>query len=758
MAVQVEDHPIAYADFEGTIPPKQYGAGKVIVWDAGTWTPLHDPRQGFQDGNLKFELHGHKLHGRWVLVRMKGKGEKQAPWLLIKDKDAYARASAEYSVVDALPASVKSLGPSPRAVTSSRHDLPVEAVTAALPNSLAPQLATLVAAPPADSAAWLYEIKFDGYRMLVRNDASGARLFTRNGHDWTSKLVRLQSAFESLKLPPGWYDGEILVPNEAGIPDFGALQQAFDSKRTSDVVLYLFDVPYVDGHDLRGAPLQARRLVLKGLLAASESDHIRFSEAFEATAHSVVASACKLGLEGVIAKRRDSIYRSSRSADWVKLKCGLRQEFVIGGYTAPQGARTGFGALLLGVHDARGVLQYTGNVGTGFTEKVLKDVKSTLDARAQTTSPFAVGSKIDGRPQWVEPTQVAEVSFGEWTRAGRIRHAVFRGLRTDKEASMIVREKAVRIPSAKASNVSTARTAPAISDHPHVTNPQRVIDPRSGTTKLELVRFYGMVGDLMMQHLKGRPVSLVRAPAGVEGELFFQKHAKTEKLPGIRQLDPGLSTGHPPIIAVASKQGLLSAAQWNVVEFHTQNTGAAFFEHPDRMVFDLDPGEGVAWVQVQEAAELIRSFLVQLGLPSFLKTSGGKGLHVVVPVMRLHDWDTVKGFSQAIVAHMATTIPQRFVARSGPKNRVGKIFIDYLRNGLGATTVCAWSARARLGLGISVPVAWGELPSLRGGDHWSVKTVHERLAIGNEPWTGYAKAARGLTAAMSALGYEPPIA
>jgi bifunctional non-homologous end joining protein LigD len=766
MAVQVEDHPLAYADFEGSIPAKQYGAGKVIIWDAGTWLPLQDPRQGVRDGNLKFELHGHKLHGRWVLVRMKGKGEKQPAWLLIKEKDAYARASAAYSVVDELPASVKPLGSSSRGATAAGdgprsaadHDLPAGAVPSALPNTLAPQLATLVTIPPSDTAEWIYEIKFDGYRMLVRNDASGARLLTRNGHDWTAKLRPLQIAFESLKLPPGWYDGEIVVPNEAGIPDFGALQQAFDTERTDEVVLYLFDLPYVAGHDLRSAPLQARRSVLNGLLAASGSDQIRFSEVFDGTPQSVFASACKLGLEGVVAKRRSSTYRSSQSADWVKLKCSQRQEFVIGGYTAPQGARTGFGALLLGVNDARGALQYTGDVGTGFSEKVLKDLKGVLDARARSTSPFAVGAKIAGKPTWVAPTLVAEVSFGDWTRAGHIRHAVFRGLRTDKAASTIIREKALSLPSAKAANVSAARKTPAMPDRLQVTNPQRVIDALTGTTKLELVRYYGLVGELMMKHLKGRPVSLVRAPDGVDGQLFFQKHAETEKLPGIRQLDPGLDLDHPPMIAVASQQGLLSAAQWNVVEFHTLNTGTVSFEHPDRMVFDLDPGEGVAWSQVQEAAELMHSFLAQLGLPSFLKTSGGKGLHVVVPVKRAHDWDTVKGFSQAVVAHMAKTIPQRFVARSGPKNRVGRIFIDYLRNGFGATTVCAWSARARPGLGISVPVAWGELPSLRGGDHWSVKTVHERLDIGNAPWIGYARAARSLTSAMSTLGYGPLVA
>ena len=764
MAVQVEDHPLSYAAFEGVIPARQYGAGKVIVWDAGTWTPLHDPQRAYIDGNLKFELRGHKLHGKWVLVRMKGKGEKQAPWLLIKEKDAFARTAAQYSVIDELPGSVKAFSPPSRNhLTAAGRgdrvarvaDFPPDAVPAALPPTLAPQLATLVAGVPPDPAAWLYEIKFDGYRMLVRSDGSGARLFTRNGHDWTSRLLPLQGAFEDLKLPPGWYDGEIVVPNEAGVPDFGALQQSFDLGRTNDVVLYLFDLPYVDGHDLRSAPLQARRAVLKRLLAASTSEHIRFSEEFDAAPEGLLASACKMGLEGVIAKRRNASYRSARSADWIKLKCSQRQEFVVGGYTSPQGARSCFGALVLGVHDAQGTLQCAGSVGTGFTQQTLKDIKHALVARSQSRSPFPPNAKIEGEPHWVTPALVAEVSFGEWTHAGRIRHAVFRGLRADKDASTIVRETPLRLPAAKASTGTPANHLHALPSRLHVTNPQRVIDPSTGTSKVELVRYYGLVGDLMIKHLKGRPVSLVRAPSGVGGALFFQKHAQTQKLPGIRQLDPALSVGHPPMMEVANQQGLLSAAQWNVIEFHTLNTGTVSFEHPDRMVFDLDPGDGVTWTQVQEAAQLMHAFLAELGLPSFLKTSGGKGLHVVVPVRRLHDWDTVKGFSQAVVLHVAKTIPQRFVARSGPKNRVGKIFIDYLRNGLGATTVCAWSARARPGLGISVPVAWGELPSLRGGDHWTVKTVHERLDTGNDPWNGYAKAARGLSSAMSALGYAP---
>ncbi|MGK2897804.1 MAG: DNA ligase D [Burkholderiaceae bacterium] len=755
MAVQVEDHPIAYAGFEGTVPAKQYGAGKVIVWDSGTWSPLGEAQQGYRDGNLKFALLGHKLRGKWALIRMKGKGEKQTPWLLIKEKDAFARPAAEFSVVDELPDSVKARATPAAARPPSGPVLPPEAVAARLPEKLSPQLASLATGDSPDPADWLYEIKFDGYRILTRIDAAGVRLFTRNGHDWTAKLQSLHAELERISLPSGWYDGEIVVPGDNGIPDFGALQRAFEAGHTNDVVLYLFDLPYFDGHDLRGATLEARRAVLQRAMSASRCERLRFSEAFDASGASVMASACRLGLEGIVAKRRSAPYRSSRSADWIKLKCGQRQEFVVGGYTDPGGARAGFGALLLGVHDARGTLHYAGSVGSGFNGQALKEIGKALGARARSSSPFAAGTAVAGRPHWVEPTLVAEVSFGEWTRAGRIRHGVFRGLRADKRADTIVREVPVRSIATKASTSSVRHPSSASAGRLQVTNPQRVIDASTGTTKVDLVRYYGLVGDLMMSHLKRRPVSLLRAPTGIDGPLFFQKHAEIEKLPGIRLLDPALDPGHAPMMEVAGKAGLRSAAQWNAVEFHTLNTGTASFEHPDRMVFDLDPGAGVPWGQVQEAAQLAHAFLAQLGLASFLKTSGGKGLHVVVPVRRLHDWDTVKGFSRAIVQHMARTIPQRFVAKSGPKNRVGKIFIDYLRNGLGASTVCAWSARARPGLGISVPVAWSELPTLRGGDHWTVKSAHGRLDVGNAPWAGYSKAARGLTAAMSALGYTP---
>ena len=756
MAVQVEDHPISYSSFEGTIPEKQYGAGKVIIWDKGTWEPqaaTPDPRKALAAGNLKFTLHGHKMHGNWVLVRMKDKGEKQPVWLLIKEKDDYTRPALEYSVVDELPDSVKSKPVPKRKKATAQPAAPASA----LPATLTPQLATLVDAPPADAKDWIFELKFDGYRILARSDGQQIALITRNGNDWTHKLPKLQQALAKLGLPPGWYDGEIVVNGKDGHPSFGALQQAFDKEATSDIVYYLFDVPYFDGHDLRSQPVEARRALLRQLLdQLPTSPLVRFSDELDATPAKLLATACKLGLEGVIGKRRGSRYTARRSNEWIKLKCGLRQEFVIGGYTEPQGARSGIGSLLLGTHDKDGKLQYAGNVGSGFDQDALLDLRRQLDALTVDTSPYAGKAGGVRRATWVKPTLVAEVSFAQWTSAGAVRHAVFQGLRTDKPASAIVRERPQTVTAKKEPSMPDEKPSSILPASLKITNPDRVIDKDSGATKIDLVRYYALVGKLMLVHLRGRPVSLVRAPAGVGGELFFQKHAEVSKMPGIKQLDAKLDPEHPPMLEVASAQGLLSAAQWNVVEFHTQNALAKAYELPNRMVFDLDPGKGVGWPAIRESAVLLRAFLTELGLPAFLKTSGGKGLHVVVPIRPKHDWDTVKAFSQAIVAHMAELIPKRFVVKSGPANRVGKIFIDYLRNGRGATTVAAWSVRTRPGLGISVPLAWEELDKLKAADQWTVANVHSRLDVGNTPWDGYARSAKGLDAAMKKLGFELP--
>jgi len=760
MAVHVEDHPLSYGSFEGVIPPKQYGAGTVIVWDRGSWEPVGDPVAGYRAGKLKFRLNGEKLQGGWTLVRMHGHAnERQEPWLLIKERDEAARPASEFNVVDELPDSVLSgtkfaagfaakaapKKPAPKRAAAGKPaaknkpagTLPEGARAAELPLTLAPQLATLVErAPPGDD--WVYEIKFDGYRVLTRIDDGEVRLFTRNGNDWTAKLKGLQAALAALKLGSGWLDGEIVVPGANGAPDFNALQNAFDSSRTGAIQYYLFDIPYFDGHDLREVPLAQRRALLRGLLDnAPASDRVLFSEDFQSDAADILQSACRLRLEGVIGKRRDSTYVSRRSPSWIKLKCTHRQEFVIVGYSDPEGSRVGIGALLLAIHDEKGELRYAGKVGTGFDTKTLEQLKDKLGAIAAERSALAV--KPSGvRGHWVKPELVAEVSFSEWTPDGKIRHSIFHGLRDDKPAAVITKEVAL----------------PALPAELRISNPERVIDTTTGLTKQDLVNYYLLASKHILPHLAKRPVALVRAPSGIQRQLFFQKHAETLKIPGLTLLDTAFDPGHPPMIEVGSFTALIGAAQMNVVEFHTWNATTKNIDKPDRMTFDLDPGEGVEWPAVQEAAALTHTLLEELGLVGFLKTSGGKGLHIVVPLTPRDDWDTVKDFSEAIVRHLAEVVPARFVAKSRPKNRVGRIFVDYLRNGRGATTAAAYSARARPGLGVSIPVGWDELPGLSGGAHWTIANAHERLESGDDPWSAYAKTRQTLTKAMKALGFR----
>ena len=509
MAVHVEDHPVSYNRFEGEIPSGQYGAGKVIIWDKGTWLPLEDPHKGYRDGKLKFELRGFKLKGHWTLVRMrKEENKKQEPWLLIKEKDEYVRSSREYSVVDEMPDSVAELDlPEPSKVPATlgsgslksrsisrkgtKTSLPDNARKADLPRTLAPELATLVDEPPLDPEEWIYEIKFDGYRMLSRIEGGEVRLITRNGNDWSRKLPHLVKAIGKMRLKSGWLDGEIAVLDENGLPDFQSLQNAFDSAHTERIIYYLFDVPFYDGYDLRDASLVERRTLLQKLFEAPIPDEVRFSDVFNASPAEILDSACQLGLEGVIGKRKTSVYVSRRSQDWIKLKCKNRQEFVIGGYTDPKGTRKGIGSLLLGFYDEDRKFRYAGNVGAGFSDQTLQDLRTKLDRIASEECPFVKASGIDKYAHWVEPRLIAEVSFGEWTRGGHIRHSVFHGLRSDKKADVIVREKPVH-PAAKSAPAS------AMPKSLKVTNPERVIDPSTGFTKIDLIRYYSLVAPLML--------------------------------------------------------------------------------------------------------------------------------------------------------------------------------------------------------------------------------------------------------------------
>jgi bifunctional non-homologous end joining protein LigD len=779
LAVHVEDHPVAYGRFEGTIPAGQYGAGTVIVWDKGSWEPVGDPRAGMKAGKLVFRLHGQKLAGLWELVKIAKPGERQEPWLLFKKHDEWERPHADYDVTSALPDSViahPAKKPSAKATKKTPRPTLEAARKAPLPETLSPQLATLAKSAPTQGD-WLYEIKFDGYRLMTRIAHGQAALITRGGHDWTHKMQPLADELATLGIADGWLDGEAVVLDDEGVPRFNLLQNALDSKRAGDaIVYYVFDAPFLDGQDLRQVPLHARRALLKQVIAAHAGERVRFSDDFPAEAAKVLETACSLHLEGVIAKRRDGFYTSARSTDWLKLKCQARQELVIVGFSDRSDNPKAVGALMLGYYDDQGVLQYAGRVGTGWSAAEAVALRDRLATLLSARSPLPAGTtratrwlkRPAAQDHWVKPQLVAEVRFAEWTPDGSVRHASYQGLREDKAATSVRREFAkaplqsdppagktvtkTKTPGeAIASPPSTTKTAGAEVGGVRISHPERVIDASTGHTKLDLARYYASIAEWMLPHLKSRPVSLVRAPEGVAGELFFQKHVDVRTMPGVRDL-PGLWEGHGALLEVPTAKALVAAVQMNVIEFHTWNSVKQKVDKPDRMVFDLDPGAGVAFDQVREGAQLTRALLEELGLRCWLKTSGGKGLHVVVPLSARLDYDTVKAFSQRIVQHLAATIPQRFVAKSGPANRVGKIFVDYLRNGFNATTAAAFSARARPGLGVSMPIAWDELAEVRSGAHWTISQARDRLSFQKlDPWADYWTCRQTLTAAMKRL-------
>ncbi|QXI51060.1 DNA ligase D [Pseudomonas alvandae] len=784
LAVHVEDHPLDYATFEGSIPEGHYGAGDVIVWDRGVWIPQGDVHQAYEKGRLKFELRGEKLAGLWNLVRTHMPG-KQEQWFLIKHQDDAARPESEYDVVAAEPDSVlsdrtivpKRRGKAAAAKPVKQPEEPAKpkstkktgkttlsgAVAGPMPETLKPELATLVESAP--DGDWLYEIKFDGYRVMARIDNGDVRLITRNGHDWTHKLPKQAEALAALGLESAWLDGEMVVANEQGVPDFQALQNAFDAGSSGKIAYYLFDLPYLNGMDLRKVPVEERRAALAAVLEPNEDPLLRFSDSFEETPEALLNSACQMRMEGLIGKRQGSAYVSRRSSDWIKLKCKNRQEFVVVGFSDPKGARSAFGALLLGLHDVdSGELRYAGKVGTGFNETTLKSIYQQLlpleTKKAAVVNP-PTGYDAKG-VHWLQPELLAEVAFAEMTKEGSVRHAVFHGLRNDKPAKAITQElpKTVKKTAAKdedeaapAKAKAKAKAKPKAAQSPtldgkvRITHPDRVIDASSGTTKMQLAEYYASVADFILPELADRPVALVRAPDGIAGELFFQKNPERLAIPGITSLDKDL-TGQP-IMIINNAEALIGAVQMSTVELHTWNGTSVDLDKPDRFVLDLDPDPALPWKSMVEATQLTLSVLDELGLKAFLKTSGGKGIHIVVPITRKLGWDEVKGFSHAIVSHIAKLLPDRFSAVSGPKNRVGRIFIDYLRNGLGATTICAYAARTREGLPVSVPIYREEVAELKGANLWNVHNVHERLAeVGHEPWADLRKTRQSITADM----------
>ncbi|HDR9103750.1 TPA: DNA ligase D [Burkholderia vietnamiensis] len=640
---------------------------------------------------------------------------------------------------------------------SRRIAVPAEVAEGEMPAIIKPQLATAAAHPP-EYGDWCYEIKFDGYRMLTRIDGGDIRFLTRNGHDWSGRLPRLVQAVRELNVRNAWLDGEVVVLNAAGRPDFNLLQNAFDSRSTADIVMFAFDLLWLNGEDLRPLPLRERRQQLRSLLEPVEGLLLRFSEDFEQDPHSLLASASKLRLEGMMGKRADAPYRSGRGKDWIKLKTGLRQEFVIGGYTSPPRTSTGVDALLLGVYELDGSLRFAGGVLPYFPSRTAASFQRRAAKREQDASPFRKAPKPErGRDyHWLKPEMVCEVSFVEWTKSGEMRHPIFHGLRTDKPAREVTVEVPVDVDDARPLVEDVAARGAITVAGIKITNAGRVIDASAGHTKLEVVRYYEAIAEWALPYLHDRPLSLVRAPDGIAGELFFQKHSDQSTIPGVEELPASLHPGHAPLLVANTEKALVGLAQMGVLELHSWNAVAPDLEHPDRVVFDLDPDPALPWTAMLEAASLVKLVLDELGLVSFPKTSGGKGIHIAVPLTRRQGWDEVKAFSKAVAQHMAKVVPSRFSSVSGPRNRIGKIFIDYLRNSKGATSVAAFSVRARPGMGVSMPVSWDEVPSLKAADQWNMRAaVARQRHLGGDAWQNYFKVRQGITAAMrDALGLK----
>jgi bifunctional non-homologous end joining protein LigD len=757
LAVEVEDHPLEYGEFEGVIPEGQYGAGQVQLWDRGTWESQDaDPAAALARGRLKFTLHGFKLHGAWTLVRMTERqdderderrregGKAGHNWLLIKEKDAAARRGGAAEITDRIPGSVK-----------SRVAEMTNASSRPLPEFIAPQLATLVAEPPKDEG-WLYEIKYDGYRLLAKLAGGQATLYTRTGRDWTAKLPRLARRLASLRLDGSWLDGEIAVLDPDGIPDFQALQNAFERGTGADVVYYVFDAPWLSGQDLRALPLVERKQRLAAALAkAAAGGEVGYSEHFAGEPGHIDAAldqACRLGLEGLIGKQGDAPYVSERSRSWIKLKCRPRQEFVIGGYTDPGGSREGFGALLLGIYDASGALRYAGRVGSGFEHVMLARLGRRLAAMETKASPFEDPPKEPGL-HWVQPTLVAEVTFSGWTRENLLRQASFIALREDKPATAVTREEARPLPAPTAFG-EVGRTDSRVGGV-RLTHPERLVWPESGITKSDLARYYESVAPWLMPHLSKRPLSLLRCPDGSAAECFFQKHLGRQRPVGVQDFAwEESSSGKRDYVYVETIEAVIGLVQRGIVEFHTWGSSLPAPGRPDRLTLDLDPDPELPWAQVVEGARLARVLFDEFGLACFLKTTGGKGLHLVAPLAGDYGWSEIKAFAKALAEHLARVVPQRFTANMAKSRRAGRIYVDYLRNDEGATAIAGYSTRARPGAPVSMPLAWDELSPTTSAAAFNLKTVPARLAgLGEDPWRGYAERAGAITAEMRrALG------
>lgn len=751
LAVHVEDHPLEYGTFEGTIPKGEYGGGTVILWDRGAWRPIGDAKRGYAKGHLDFEIEGEKLKGRWHLVRIKKKPREKADnWLLIKGDDEAARAEAEPDILEEAPASVatgrivEEVADEPPGWSSKTGRIErgadvartKGAKKAPLPDFVEPALATLKAKPPA-GARWLHEIKFDGYRLQARLDSGKVRLLTRSGLDWTKRFGRdVTDAIKALAAKTTLIDGEIVVEGPTGASSFSLLQSDLSEGRKDRFVYYAFDLLYLDGMDLREAPLVERKAALAALVGESRGI-ARYSEHFETDGEIVLRHTCRLSLEGVVSKLRISPYRSGRSKEWTKSKCSARQEFVIAGYVPSSTSSSAIGSLVLGYYD-KGKLVHAGRVGTGFTVKLAGELYKRLEPLRRDASPFAKRLPTDAARgvKYVEPELVAEVEFRAWTADDIVRHASFRGLRDDKDPREIVRDAAPETGAA-------TRARPAVK----LTHPDRIYWPDAGVTKEGLADYYTEVWPRMAPFIVGRPLALVRCPGGVGEACFFQKHAWKGLSKAIGQTPDPKDKSGDTMLSIDGLEGLLGLVQAGVLEIHPWGASLAALEQPDQITIDLDPGDDVTWADMIEAAEAVRERLEADGLRAFLKTSGGKGLHVVSPLAPEAKWPAVKAYTERLAKAMARDEPDRYVATVTKSKRKGRILVDYLRNGRGATAVAPYSTRSRPGAPVSMPLAWEELGDHLSSAYFTVANTPARLAaLDVDPWEDFRAGARPLPA------------
>ena len=742
LAVQTEDHPLDYGGFEGEIPEGEYGAGSVVIWDRGHWQPHGDVDDGLKEGKLDFELEGERLKGRFTLVRMAEHGKKKPRkdnWLLLKRHDQ-APEERKRAAPRARRKQAKGLDPS-TATGAKRGELPAKP---------SPQLATAVTRPP-EGPGWLFEPKLDGYRVLCRKDESDVTVLTRRGNDWTDSFRNIADAVRSLPCRVALIDGEAVVYDSHGATSFQRLQNALKGD-SSRIDLVAFDLLHLDGWDLRRAPLVERKALLERLLEGA-APVIRYGEHVTEDGAKFFAAACKLGLEGIVAKRAADPYRErERTRSWLKIKCLQRQEFVVVGFTDPGGSRTAFGALLVATRDdANAPLRYAGKVGTGFDERSLKSLHARLKPLERKSPPVEKTSArgVARGVHWVEPKLVAEIAFTEWTGDGRLRHPTFVGLRKDKTAAEVVEERATPPPPAATPPPSTTKpTRPAKTEPAKrtvkLTHPDKVLFPDPGVTKRQLAEYWQEVADVALPFLAQRPLTLFRCPDGYAAQCFYQKHVGA----GVPAVVPrvAIKDGEDPYAVIDGVESLLGLVQIGVLELHVWGSRAEHLDKPDVIVLDLDPAPDVPWSEVAAAALTIKERVESLGLNTFVKLTGGKGLHVVVPVSPGPTWPAVKKFTRAIVNEMVREDPRRFIASMSKVKRTGKIFIDYLRNDAEATAIGAYSPRARAGAPVALPIEWDELqPNAAQAPRFGLLEVPKLIrARKRDPWQGFEAARRSL--------------